>query len=164
MEFKEILNLFFTVATGIATTGTFLFMLFDRKPKCEVRIKLSSDKVGDVDVPKIVITITNTGRTDIFIARTWIFANDEIKPYLVLFSPRDFREGILLSAKRRLMTDVYLEKILEEVDSKDLKQPELLLWVEVRTEIGKVYHSKKLSIPSEQIEQVLIKKAHRARL
>ena len=161
MEIKEGVQLFFTVITGIATTGTFLFMLFDRTPKCEIQIKAGFDKVDEIEVPKLVVTIINTGRSDFFIARTWILSNEDKIAYLVHLSSNDFLNGFLLSTKRRVVKDVYLEKVLEQIDPKDLKQPELQLWVEVRTEVGKVFHSKKLSISPEQIEQALKGKARR---
>ena len=156
MEIKEAIELFFIVVTGIATTGTFLFNFLDRKPKCEIRFRVHTGQIGLVDIPELRVTVTNTGRTDLFVESVWILSEKYKNGFFVdLSSGSGISKGILLAPKRRLRKQVFLDKVLDSLGTEALEQQEIQLWVEVYTEIGKVYHSKKLSLSPEQVDQAL---------
>lgn len=161
---KEEIEFLFTILTGLATTGTFLFHLFDRRPGCktQLRIRESSRSVQtktgawiNSPSPEIFLAITNIGRVELFIATVWIKSDNFKKPYYFRFNHVNrsaTSAGFTLSPKRRTAQTVFLSDILQDTWQEGSKMPRLKIQAEIVLETGKRIHSKTLSIPAELLE------------
>lgn len=149
----EIIKLAFAIITGIATTGTFIYFLLDRKPRCKINTRISTTDIGRVPTPDIIIFITNTGKVDLFIHAVWIISSQMEDSFYVRFSQRNMNTGSIdLHPKRRISTRVYVHDIRPLFKKELNKKTAPTIQVKVVLESGEWFHSKKLSIPLELLE------------
>lgn len=149
----DTIHLIFTILTGIATTGTFVYFLLDRKPRCKIKTWMSTTDIGRVPTPDIIITITNTGKVDLFIHAVWIISSQMENSYYVHFSQRSMHTGSIdLHPKRRVSKRVYIHDFQPLFKQEFRKKTAPTIQIKVVLETGQWFHSKKLSIPPELLE------------
>jgi hypothetical protein len=161
---KEGVEFLFTILTGLATTGTFLFLLFDRRPSCEIKLRISESQRSFPNIngarnmvssPELFLTITNTGRVELYIAAVWINSETFKTSYYLRCNRvnRDTTTGsFALLPKRRTVQRIYLSDLIRESCPEDGKVSLLEIQAEIVLETGDKFHSKKLPIPAELLE------------
>ena len=150
----------FAILISLVSLG---IVFYDREERCKVILEageceqLVSDDDGNLyygSVPGVEIFVRNTGHPTFYIDQLTLHSSHLSGAYIVLEPKRKKTNpdgSITLDWHRSIKSSLSYRELARTLKLDPSKSEEVILWVEVETESGSHFESKKLSLRSEQI-------------
>lgn len=153
----------FSCVALVISLVTLGIVFYDRKERCKVTLEsgeceqLVTDDNGYLyygSVPGVEIFVRNTGRPTFYIDQFMLHSSHLPGTYIVLEPKRKKINpdgSITLDWHRSIKSSLSYGELVRALKLDPSKSEEVILWVEMETESGSHFESKKLSLRSEKI-------------